>query len=352
MIEFIKNAWYIAGWAREIEPDKLLARTIADTEVVMYRDGTGALCALRDRCAHRFVPLSKGRICNGVLECGYHGLQYNRSGVCVSNPHGPVSRALAVDGFTLTEREGLLWLWLGDPAKARIDGIPDMSASPEHPAAAIVEGYLPVKAHHLLLVDNILDLSHADYLHRGGLGSGGTMTRSRPKIEEGADWLLAEWFVSKEDKGVAIMRAQLPDPKVLVDMWTEVRWHSGSAVMLKVGMVGTGEPRDKGIVSHVIHAMTPESATSSHYFYRVWRNYRQDDEELSRGMREAVRVAFEDEDKMMIELQQRAVGDEDFMSLKPALLPIDAASSRARRLYDKLLQAERSEGPWLRDASA
>jgi phenylpropionate dioxygenase-like ring-hydroxylating dioxygenase large terminal subunit len=352
MSSFIRNTWYIAGWAREIEPDKLLARTIADTQVVMYRDGTGALCALRDRCAHRFVPLSKGRICNGVLECGYHGLQYDRTGICVSNPHGPVSRALAVDGFTLAEKDGLLWLWLGDPARAKPEAIPDMSDSAQYPATAVIEGYLPVKAHHMLLVDNILDLSHADYLHRSGLGSGGSMTRTRPRIEEGADWVLAEWLVSKENKGVAIMRAQLPDPTVLVDMWTEVKWHSGSAVMLKVGMVATGEPRDNGIVTHVIHAMTPETATSSHYFYRVWRNYRQDDEALSRGMREAVRVAFEDEDKMMIELQQAAVGNDDFMSMKPALLPIDMASTRARRMYDRLLQTERSEGPRLRDASA
>jgi vanillate O-demethylase monooxygenase subunit len=201
----------------------------------------------------------------------------------------------------------------------------------------------------MLLVDNILDLSHADYLHRGALGSGGTMSRMRPRIEETDSSVLAEWFVTNESKGVAIMRAELRDPNALVDMWTEVKWHTGGAVMLKVGMTPTGESRDNGVVTHVIHAMTPETATSSHYFYSIWRSYKTDDAEYTRLMSEAVRFAFEEEDKPMIEAQQAAVGENDFMSMKPSLLGVDAASTRARRLYDRVLAAERSSKTLLRE---
>lgn len=350
MGEFVRNAWYIAGWADEVGSDKPLGRTIAGTKIVMFRDGQGALCALRDRCSHRLVPLSMGTICKGVLECGYHGLQFDGTGTCVSNPHGPVSRSLSVESFTLTERFDLLWLWLGDRAKADPATIPDMSASPHDPDRSSFRGYMGVRCNHLLLVDNLLDLSHADYLHKGGLNSGGTMTKLRPRVEESANAVLAEWFVSKDDKGVAIMRTELPDPTALVDMWTEVKWHVGGAVMLKVGMVTAGESREKGVVTHVIHAMTPETAVSSHYFYRAWRNYKVGNAQFEAGMREAVRFAFEDEDKVMLEAQQAAVGSDDFMSHKPALLAIDTASSRVRRLHERLLAAERQDGVLAKEA--
>lgn len=340
MNNFLKDVWYIAGWSNELGPGKHLARTIADTPVVIYRDENGELAALYDRCPHRFAPLSNGKIVNGVVECGYHGLRFDRTGACVGNPHGPISRYLAVDAYAVHERHGFIWLWLGEPSKADPDRIADMSAVRQEPAESYFSGYLPVRAHHLLLVDNILDLSHADYLHQAELGSGGTMSRSRPHIEEGEDWVMAQWFVTNEDKGVAILRAELDDPTALVDMWTEVRWHTSGAVMLKVGITPTGESRERGVHTHVVHAMTPETATSTHYFYSVWRNYKQQSAEYSRMMQQAVRHAFENEDKPMMEAQQRVIGAGDFMKLKPGLLPIDAASTRARRLFDRAVAAE------------
>lgn len=346
---FLKNVWYIAGWSSEVGTDRPLARTIADTKVVMFRDSRGTLAALQDRCPHRLVPLSRGKIVNGVLECAYHGLQFDSTGGCVSNPHGPVSRALCVDSYQISEKYGLLWLWLGDSSKAKTDAIPDMSAVKDD--AVTIRGYLAVRAHHMLLVDNILDLSHADYLHNAALGSRGATTRARTRFEENEESVLAEWSAPRDAGGVAILRAELPDPTALADMWTEVRWHTGGAVMLKVGMTPAGEPREHGVATYVIHAMTPETGDSSHYFYRVWRNYRSDDAEYTNAMEQAVRYGFEVEDKPMIEAQQEALGGCDFMSLRPALLGIDNASTRARRLYDRALAAEASFSHPLRETA-
>lgn len=350
MGEFLKNVWYIAGWSSEVVADRPLARTIAGTKVVFFRDAQGELAALQDRCPHRLVPLSRGKMVNGVLECAYHGLQFDRSGDCVANPHGPISRALCVASYQVAEKFGLLWLWLGDPSKAKLDAIPDMSAVKLE--AVTIRGYLPVRAHHMLLVDNILDLSHGDYLHNADLGSRGATTRARTRYEENEDSVLAEWFTGKDPGGVAILRAELPDPTCLADMWTEVRWHTGGAVMLKTGMAPAGEPRERGVVAHVIHAMTPETAGSSHYFYSAWRNYRSEDAEYTRAMEQAVRYGFEVEDKPMIEAQQDALAGKEFMSSKPSLFGIDTASVRARRLYDRVLAAEASSQGMLSHAGS
>ena len=34
---FVKNVWYVAAWSHEIEPGKLLARTLLGEPVVLYR---------------------------------------------------------------------------------------------------------------------------------------------------------------------------------------------------------------------------------------------------------------------------------------------------------------------------
>ena len=92
---FLRNAWYMAGWASELEPGSLLARTICDDPIVLYRDATGLVAALEDRCCHRHYPLSAaGEVIGANLQCGYHGFQYDGSGRCV-NAHGSGVRQLS-----------------------------------------------------------------------------------------------------------------------------------------------------------------------------------------------------------------------------------------------------------------
>ena len=51
----LRNAWYIAAWADEIDGEPL-ARRICNDPVVLFRDGTGKVGALADRCCHRAAP--------------------------------------------------------------------------------------------------------------------------------------------------------------------------------------------------------------------------------------------------------------------------------------------------------
>ena len=89
-MKLLLNTWYVAAWASEVEATTLLPRRLLDQPVVMFRDAEGHAHALHDRCPHRFVPLSKGQSIpeKGVVQCGYHGLQFDGTGRCVLNPHG------------------------------------------------------------------------------------------------------------------------------------------------------------------------------------------------------------------------------------------------------------------------
>jgi phenylpropionate dioxygenase-like ring-hydroxylating dioxygenase large terminal subunit len=86
---YLRNAWYVAAWSDEVGDGQLVPRTIMDEPIVLYRKADGAMAAIEDRCAHRFAPLSMGKIVGGDrIQCPYHGLEYDGSGACVRNPHG------------------------------------------------------------------------------------------------------------------------------------------------------------------------------------------------------------------------------------------------------------------------
>ncbi len=72
---FLQNAWYVAAWETEIG-DTPFARTILNEPVVLYRSA-GGIIALEDRCCHRALPLSMGKVVDNHLQCGYHGLEFD-----------------------------------------------------------------------------------------------------------------------------------------------------------------------------------------------------------------------------------------------------------------------------------
>ena len=84
---FIRNAWYVAAWSREIG-QSLTPITVLDEPIVLFRLPDGAPAALEDACPHRKLPLSKGTLRDGAVECGYHGLTFDRRGN-LGNIHVP-----------------------------------------------------------------------------------------------------------------------------------------------------------------------------------------------------------------------------------------------------------------------
>ncbi|WP_176596217.1 aromatic ring-hydroxylating dioxygenase subunit alpha [Sphingobium sp. 15-1] len=337
-MSFIRNCWYFAAWADELGEGERLARRIIGDPLLFWRQG-GRLYAVTDSCPHRLAPLHMGRTEGETVHCGYHGLAFDgATGKCVHNPHGPITGALSIRAYPLVERHGVIWIWMGDADRADPAAIPDMGFIDEAPEHAFSKGYMYSAAGHKLLEDNILDLSHADYLHPATLG-GGSITRTKAHVEERGDTLFVRWL-AKDERAIPIFRPELPDPDMAADMWTEVLWHPDGVMLLRVGASPAGEPREAGIDTMNAHVMTPETETTTHYFYCNSRNYRVDDADYNAGMAKGLRIAFETEDKPMIEAQQRALGDVDLFERKPALLGIDNGSTRARRIYRRLVDAE------------
>lgn len=342
-MEYLLNAWYCVGWSDDLR-DQPIGHSVLQQPVVLYRDGAGKAVALDGRCPHRFAPLWKGEVVGDTIMCPYHGLRFDRSGMCVHNPHGAgqIPPNAKVRSFPVVEKGGALWVWPGDAEKADPSRLPDPHwlLSPDY---ACVTGYLRVEANYQLVIDNLLDLTHAPYLHRNTVGGD-------PEDSIGAQ--MEHDFRTDPDNVIHsnyLVRAMpKPTPQMLPlwgdrpgDFRAEMRWHPASTLELDIRMSPPDAPRTEGIHIPSLHYITPESETVTHYFYAMGRNVQIEDREQTRMMGEFARRAFEEEDEPMIKECQSLMGTTDLFSLRPAILQTDIAGVQARRLLGKLIREER-----------
>jgi nitrite reductase/ring-hydroxylating ferredoxin subunit len=142
-----------------------------DTPLVVFRDGTGRARALLDRCPHRNLPLSLGRVADdGCLECCYHGWRFDATGTCVAVPgllEGPDAAApnRSVTTHAACEQDGFVWVW-GEPGAE-----PVREPFPFQPfegagSGQVVFRYDLESTMHAAL-ENALDVPHTAFLHRG-----------------------------------------------------------------------------------------------------------------------------------------------------------------------------------------
>lgn len=343
---YLRNTWYVAAWDHEIPTDRPFARTLLGEPVVLFRNAAGMVQALLDRCPHRFAPLSLGHVVGDVLRCPYHGLAFHGAGHCHHNPHGDgrIPRGAVVRSFPVVERHSVVWIWMGDPAQATPDTIPDFrSMDPD--TRWVGKDYLLAKADYQLETDNILDLSHIEFLHPGTLGSDAVKHAESEVVQEGHTVYSRRLTRNERLMPSLEQRYGIPEGQ-LVDRWLDTRWNAPAVMELWVGVApaGTSDPRAVGKQVPFIHLFTPETATSAHYWFATSYPRRMGEEGRRRAESDVkyLREPFEKEDLSMLEAQQKAMGDRDFWAMKPILLSGDAAAVRARRVLTGLIQAEQT----------
>lgn len=171
---FVLNTWFVAGFAEEFPVGRLQGQVIAGKPIVLWRSARDGVVALDDRCAHKKMALSKGKLLDGdIIECPYHGFCFESSGRCVRIPSQldlPIPTRAKVKAYPVVEQDGLVWVWPGDPGK-RGSLLPPRS--PEIGDPTWERHNAPptlVNANYRLLIENLLDVSHFYPLHDGSLG--------------------------------------------------------------------------------------------------------------------------------------------------------------------------------------
>jgi len=116
----LKNYWYIAAESKQLT-SKPLTVSLCGEQVCLFRPDAGKVAAVEDRCAHRNMPLSQGKIFVGCIECPYHGWRYDLAGECVHVPSLGESAKLPrhrVRAFSVREQDGFIWVYTGEDEPA------------------------------------------------------------------------------------------------------------------------------------------------------------------------------------------------------------------------------------------
>ena len=332
---FLENAWYPAAMASEIGRTPF-HRILLDRDVLLYRQEDGAPVGIENVCPHRFVPLHLGQIIGDTIECPYHGLRFNGQGVCVVNPHGGPIPGAKARGFPIVERHRLIWIWPGDKDLADPASIPFCPAERTETSVSTMD-YMHFEANYLLMVDNLLDNSHTDFLHRTSFG-GNAGAHARLEILEDGDAILCNRSFSGGNLSPTI--SAFTDYRGPVDRWQDMRWSPPAMLTLTTGATPAGRPREEGFFYTPWQILTPETPASTHLFFGKARNFNIDDREMDARMASDMRDPVYNEDKPMIEAQQRIIGDRELDALKPALFGVDVGAVKVRRRYARLLAAE------------
>ena len=305
---FVRNCWYVAAWASEITRAPL-ARTFLGEPVVLYRTENGSAAALEDRCCHRNVPLSLGHVIGNDIRCTYHGMSFGPDGACTAIPgQDSIPRAARVKHYTLVERWKLLWIWFGEAA-------PDESLLPDWQylddptlEATIGNGGQPLHmgCNWELNNDNLLDLSHTVFVHGDTLGGDGPdrfpiTTERLPRSVRMRRWMT--------DVPPIPLFARLMGHDGRVDRWQETHAQLPTHCTIDVGFAPAGKigpdgDRDQALRLRALLTVTPETDTSSHFFYVQCRNFAVGNAEISGQFATNFRRVM-DEDIAVMQAQQK-----------------------------------------------
>jgi phenylpropionate dioxygenase-like ring-hydroxylating dioxygenase large terminal subunit len=309
---FIYNEWYVAAYANEVGRT-LLARTLLNKRIVLFRQEDGTPVALDDRCAHRSYPLSASLLDGDTIVCGYHGFRYDSKGDCIAVPSAArCPRTIGVKNYALVEKGDLVWIWMGDAEDADPATLCDQQWLISQ-AWTRSKGYYHLPANYITMHENLLDLTHLSYLHANSFGT--------------PDYASAPFQTKFSENEFMIRRDVVPT--LLPPVWGVPTGLSGVATAARVATSTFKSPgfhevqvsfydsalpvKDRPVSTiRTAHLPTPETHSSMHYFIVHGRDFALEDDGVTQFMHEQLFAAFkEDVDGMALVEQALATAHED-----------------------------------------
>lgn len=220
----LKDLWYPVCPSSFVKESPISIRRLG-YKIALWRDQTGQIHALEDRCPHRGAPLSLGVILGDRLACPYHGVEVRNDGVATRVPGSPgckLEGSKATRRFHVTEAAEAIFLFNAtDPhlEEAPPLRLPEQLTSPEWSSFLC---YTEWGGDYRYVIDNVMDPMHGAYLHKQShtMAEGdmtadfqvrevdnGFMFEKKGQRDVNFDW--TEWV----DLGIHVMRLEIPYPK-------------------------------------------------------------------------------------------------------------------------------------------
>jgi len=296
--------------------------------------------ALEDRCCHRRLPLRMGQVIGDDLQCLYHGLLFNRDGVCIRIPgQDTVPSGARVRAYPVAERHGLVWIFIGDPTKASEVEVPDYHWITD-PNWGSRGAYFRVNAQYQLIVENLLDLTHLAFVHATTIGNTAVVEGAQVQFRRTGDTVEVRRVMKNCDPPPTYVRAG--GFKSKIDRWQFINFMPPGFVRLETGACNAGREgqQDVGrITLRNLNIITPETRTTTHYFWAQCHDFDPHNRKITDMLYQDVHTAFL-QDVEVFENQQKNI------ALAPDAPEIDvkgdAGGLQSRRIIHELLARQRT----------
>jgi len=347
---FLRNGWYVVAMSHEVTRD-MLPRVVMNEPLVMYRTQAGQPVILEDYCPHRLLPLSKGCVVGDALQCGYHGMQFDPTGQCIKIPGEDRDPAeVKVRRYPVVEKHRWIYAWMGDPKLADPKLIPEYADPTENPGWHHVSGLFPARCNYLLILDNIMDLSHLAYVHASSVGSASLADKAEVETITRGDRVRV--VRTTRDVPAASTYAHFGKYKGNIDRWQVTEYAPPVFFLVNNGSKPTSanRPTEADVSGNgnwgfqVYHAITPETETTSHDFWTIGAPVDMLPPEARDGFRKTMEGIL-DEDRVVYDAQQKAVEAKNpqgrFGRVQSRIaLKGDQALVAARRVLQRKISAE------------
>ncbi len=333
------DCWYVLASSESVGRS-LHSYRVADLPLVVFRTTAGQVVALHDRCVHRPYPLSAGRLDGDALRCGLCGFAYGPDGQCLSVPtQSRVPMGAAVRAYPVREEQGLVWVWAGEPGRARLHRLPDLPWLTKDGWASVGADQL-VNAGFLLLHESFADVTKIPVLVPDVSPSvlqappppldvevtETTVSLSR-KYPPGRlpDWQARALGRSEEEELEHLQEGHFLSPAAWVDHWDVVLDASGARARMRFTQL-----------------VTPVDDRVSRLLWRVSRDFRVEDSATTAHLAEMF-VPYYATLATALETMQQVI-DRDGPAVE-VNVSSDVAALRVRQIVQAMLAEERAPVP-------
>jgi phenylpropionate dioxygenase-like ring-hydroxylating dioxygenase large terminal subunit len=214
----IPDQWYVILESKEIKNGKILGVTRMGERIIAWRNHKGELSVMSDRCPHRGVALSSGKIIDGCIQCPFHGFQFDPNGICKLVPANGLNsdppKALHVRNYAVREEHGFVYIWWGEK-KEYYPPVPWFESIPDSLVYATLKDHWA--NHYSRAIENQLDSVHVPFVHKNTIGRGNRTLINGPLAIEENEWpgdhLLNLWIFNEVDTGQKPKKSsEIPKP--------------------------------------------------------------------------------------------------------------------------------------------
>ena len=164
----VPDNWYLVARDTEVG-SRPVGLTRLSRDIVLWRDGAGALNCVEDLCPHRGAKLSLGKVCDGNVACAYHGVQVNGAGefaAIPTEPNSPYIGRKVIRRYPVQEHHGAIWVYFAVDENAE----PPELRFPDEFYTGEWSGFVGIcqfECNYQLVRDNQVDPIHGSFLHAG-----------------------------------------------------------------------------------------------------------------------------------------------------------------------------------------